>query len=90
MAENMVYESIVNSKIIIIIQNTWGIAHKKLKKKPPPTFLGRWGRFKKEIIKLITMERNKQYNYCNCSSIMFGLEHFFSMNQHLIQVDFLT
>jgi hypothetical protein len=54
----MVYESIVNSKIKIKIQNTWGIANKKLKKKPPPTLFGRWGRFKKEIVKLITMGKN--------------------------------
>jgi hypothetical protein len=58
MAKNMVYESIVNLKIKIKIQNTWGIADKKLKKNTPPTFLGRWGSFKKEIIKLITMGKN--------------------------------
>jgi hypothetical protein len=59
MAKNMVYESTIDSKIKTKIQNTWRIAHKKLKKKTPPTLLGMWGRFKKEIVKLIAMGRNK-------------------------------
>ncbi len=43
----MVYESIVNLKIKIKIQNTWGIADKKLKKKHPTNLLGKVGKFQK-------------------------------------------
>jgi len=35
---------------------------KKKKKNPPPTFLGMWGKSEKEIVKLITLGRNKWYN----------------------------
>jgi hypothetical protein len=36
---------------------------KKIKKtKPPPTLLEVWGKSEKEIVKLITLGRNKWYN----------------------------
>jgi hypothetical protein len=47
MAKNMVYESTINSKIKIKIQNTWRIAHKKLKKTNPTNLLGKVGKVQK-------------------------------------------
>jgi hypothetical protein len=36
-----------------------GVLHKNFEKKSPPTLLGRWGTFEKEINELITLGRNE-------------------------------
>jgi hypothetical protein len=38
---------------------TIGVLHKKIEKKSPPILFGKWGRFEKEIVKLITLGKNK-------------------------------
>jgi hypothetical protein len=84
-----VYEGIINSRIKLKSQTTKASNTKKIEKKTPLTFLGRWGRFKKEIIKLSLW--GGTYNITNCnssSSVQIGT--IFSMNQHLIQFDPLT
>jgi len=44
---------------VLLIQKLKLKLHKKFEKKSPPTLLGRWGTFEKEIIKLIALARNK-------------------------------
>jgi hypothetical protein len=48
---------------VLLIQKlksqTIGVLHPKIFKKTSPTFLGKWGRFEKEIVKLITIGKNK-------------------------------
>jgi hypothetical protein len=51
-------------KVLLILKlklksQTIGVLHKKIEKKPPPILLGKWGRSEKEIVKLITLGRNK-------------------------------